>query len=179
MRAPVAPAVVPPGAGPRAAIRHFVTVTKVGAAHTGGAYCVLEHTLDAGFVAMPVHSHKAEVKTLYVIAGALSVQLGDVVRQAGAGATVLVPAGTPHTFWNARPLAPAERDGRGPGEPARFLTVAAPAGLEEYYQAVAAHVPAAGPPDVVKILAISADYGVEVDMLALLDIVERYEVELA
>jgi quercetin dioxygenase-like cupin family protein len=179
VRAAVAPVVVPPGVGPRAAIRHFVTVAKVGAAHTGGAYCVLEHTLDPGYVAMPVHSHKSETKTLYVVAGALSVQLGDVVSQAGVGATVLIPAGTPHTFWNPRPLAPAERDGRGPGEPARFLTVAAPAGLEEYYRAVAAHVPAAGRPDVAKILAVSADYGVEVDMLALLDIVERYEVELA
>jgi quercetin dioxygenase-like cupin family protein len=179
MRAAVRPAVVPPGAGPRAAIRHFVTVTKVGAAHTGGAYCVLEHTLAPGYVAMPVHSHRVETKTLYVVAGSLAVQLGDAVSQAAAGATVLVPAGTAHTFWNARPPALAERDGRGPGEPARFLTVAAPAGLEEYYQAVAAHVPAAGPPDVARILAVSADHGVEVDMLALLDIIERHQVQLA
>lgn len=171
--------VLPPGAGVRAAIRHFTTVVKVGAAQTGGAYCVLEHALDPGYVAMPVHSHRRESKTLYVLAGALAVQLGGAVSRAAAGATVLIPAGTPHTFWNERPPAPAERDGRGAGEPARFLSVAAPAGLERYYQAVAAHVPAQGPPNVDEILALSAAHGIDVDMLGLLDIIERHEVRLA
>lgn len=172
-------AVVPPGAGARAAIRHFTTVVKVGAVHTEGAYCVLEHTLDPGYVAMPVHSHRRASKTLYLLSGTLTVQLGDVVSQATAGATVLIPAGTLHTFWNERPPAPAERDGRGPGEEVRFLSVAAPAGLESYYQAVAAHIPAKGPPNVDAILAVSTDYGIDVDMRSLLDIVERYEVVLA
>jgi mannose-6-phosphate isomerase-like protein (cupin superfamily) len=172
-------AVVPPGAGVRAEIRHFTTVVKVGAVHTDGAYCVLEHTLDPGYVAMPLHSHRRESKTLYVLSGTLTVQHGDDVSRLTAGATVIVPPGTPYTFWNERPLAPSERDGRAPGEVARFLGIAAPAGLESYYQAVAEHIPAKGPPDVEAILAVSGDYGIEVDMHSLLDIVERYGVALA
>ena len=154
-------------------------MTKVSAEDTGGQYSVLEHTLAAGYVAMPVHVHLRESKTFYVVAGGIAVQLGEKVVAARTGATIFIPAGTRHTMWNARPEDPKERGGRGPGEPARFLAVVAPGGLERYYEKVASFVRNGAKPDVPSILAVSAEHGVEVDMLSLLDIIERHKVELA
>ncbi len=156
-----------------------MTVAKIRAEDTGGLYSILEHTLAPGFVAMPVHRHVREAKTLYVIAGTATLLMDKRVVTASPGTTVHLPAGTPHTFWNARPEAMLERDGKGPGEPLRLLAVFAPGGLERYYAEVAALVPAGGAPDVPAILAVSAAHGVEVEMLSLLDIIERHKVELA
>lgn len=173
------PRIIPPGGGSVAAIRNFATVTKVGAEDSGGQYSVLEHTLAPGYVAMPVHRHLRESKTFYVVAGGISVQLGERVVSAKPGATVFIPAGTRHTIWNARPEDRKERGGRGPGETARFLAVVVPGGLERYYEKVASFIREGGKPDVPSILEASAEHGVEIDMLSLLDIIERHKVELA
>jgi mannose-6-phosphate isomerase-like protein (cupin superfamily) len=173
------PRIIPPGGGSVAAIRNFATATKVSAEDTGGQYSVLEHTLAPGFVAMPMHRHLRESKTFYVLAGGISVKLRERVFAAKAGTTLFIPAGTQHTMWNARPEDPKERGGRGPGETARFLAVVAPGGLERYYEKVASFIREGGKPDVPSILAASAEHGVEIDMLSLLDIIERHKVELA
>jgi mannose-6-phosphate isomerase-like protein (cupin superfamily) len=178
--APTSSLITPPGVGHgSAAIRRFTTVVKVPAAATGGAYSVLEQTLAPGFVAMPVHRHTRISRTLYVLEGAITVYLAGDIRPAVAGTTVHVPVDTPFTFWNARPAAPSERDGRGAGQPARVLVMTAPGGVEAYYAAVAAAISAAGTPDMPVILAASEAHGVVVDTLSLLDLVERYEVELS
>lgn len=52
-------------------------------------------------------------------------------------------------------------------------------GLERYYEKVASFVRNGAKPDVPSILAVSTEHGVEVDMLSLLDIIERHKVELA
>jgi len=131
---------------------------------------------------MPLHRHRVETKTLYVLGGRLSVRAGDHTIEAPAGASVTVPAGTWHAFWNARPEAPDERDGFGPGERATFLAVAAPGGLEAYYAAVAALLPG-GPDtrsiDIGAVLAVSEVHGVEVQMDSLLDFVREHKVRLA
>ena len=41
-----------------------------------------------------------------MLEGTLGFRIETEVVEAGRGAAVLVPRGTPHTFWNARP-APA------------------------------------------------------------------------
>ena len=149
---------------------------------------MLEHTLDAGYIAMPIHRHVRETKTLYVLAGTLSVRVGADTFQAGAGAAVVVPAGVWHAFWNARPEAPAERDGFAPGETARFLSIVAPGGVERYYEQVAAIVssPAGAgtvrpdaAPDIDLVIEISIAFGVEVRMDSLLDFIEEQRVRLA
>ena len=59
----------------------------------------------------PPHVHHKDDEAWYVLEGELRVQKGneEVVVRAGAG--VLVPRGTPHTYWNP-----------GPG-PARYLLI--------------------------------------------------------
>ena len=71
----------------------------------------------AGEVA-PLHVHHADDEAWHVIAGALRFRFADDEIVAGAGATVLVPAGVAHTFGNAGP------------EPSRYIIIL-PARLDE------------------------------------------------
>lgn len=59
----------------------------------------------------PLHVHHNDDEAWYVLEGALCIQMGEKVVEARAGAGVLVPRGTPHTYWNP-----------GPG-PTRYLLV--------------------------------------------------------
>ena len=59
----------------------------------------------------PLHVHHADDEAWHVISGALRFRFADRQEIATAGATVLVPAGTAHTFGNA-----------GPG-PSRFIII--------------------------------------------------------
>jgi mannose-6-phosphate isomerase-like protein (cupin superfamily) len=49
----------------------------------------------------PPHVHHRDDEAWYVLEGVLRVQVGDAVVEAGHGAGVFVPRGTPHTYWNA------------------------------------------------------------------------------
>jgi mannose-6-phosphate isomerase-like protein (cupin superfamily) len=66
----------------------------------------------------PLHVHHADDEAWHVIAGALRFRFADDEIVAGAGATVLVPAGVAHTFGNAGP------------EPSRYIIIL-PARLDE------------------------------------------------
>ncbi len=61
---------------------------------------------DAGGVAgprrliAPLHVHHKDSEAWYVVEGTLCVQVGDDEIEAGAGCSVFVPKGTPHTYWN-------------------------------------------------------------------------------
>ena len=59
----------------------------------------------------PMHVHHADDEAWHVISGALQFRFENQQVIAPAGATVLVPAGTAHTFGNA-----------GPG-PSRFIII--------------------------------------------------------
>jgi mannose-6-phosphate isomerase-like protein (cupin superfamily) len=51
----------------------------------------------------PRHLHHKDDEAWYVLEGTLRVQSGENEIEACAGSAVLVPRGTPHTFWNAGP----------------------------------------------------------------------------
>jgi mannose-6-phosphate isomerase-like protein (cupin superfamily) len=51
----------------------------------------------------PLHLHHKDDEAWYVLEGRLRVQVGDKEVEARAGAAVLVPRGTPHTYWNPGP----------------------------------------------------------------------------
>lgn len=59
----------------------------------------------------PPHLHHKDDEAWYVLEGQLRVRRGDEEVEVRAGAGVLVPRGTAHTYWNP-----------GPG-PARYLLV--------------------------------------------------------
>ncbi|HEX6494004.1 MAG TPA: cupin domain-containing protein [Acidobacteriaceae bacterium] len=62
----------------------------------------------------PLHLHRNDDEAWYVLEGVLCVRRGNEVMEVRAGASVLVPRGTPHTYWN--PTA----------EPVRYLLVMTP-----------------------------------------------------
>ena len=51
----------------------------------------------------PLHLHHNDEEAWYVLEGSLGVRVGDKDVLADAGSAVLVPRGTPHTYWNAGP----------------------------------------------------------------------------
>jgi mannose-6-phosphate isomerase-like protein (cupin superfamily) len=59
----------------------------------------------------PLHVHHADDEAWHVVSGALRFRFADEEAVAGAGATVLVPAGMAHTFGNAGP------------EPSRYIII--------------------------------------------------------
>jgi mannose-6-phosphate isomerase-like protein (cupin superfamily) len=66
---------------------------------------------------MPIaglHVHHEDDEAWLVLAGRLGFRVGDETVEAGAGESVLVPRGTPHSYWNAQ------------AEPARYLLVMTP-----------------------------------------------------
>jgi len=68
-----------------------------------------------------LHVHHSDDEAWYVLEGTLGFRLGDDEVEAGPGAAVFVPRGTPHAFWNAG------------YEPVRFLELICPGGFEEYF----------------------------------------------
>ena len=48
----------------------------------------------------PLHLHRQDDEAWYVLEGKLCVRVGQDDVEASAGSCVLVPKGTPHTYWN-------------------------------------------------------------------------------
>src|SRR5437588_7372667 len=48
-----------------------------------------------------LHLHRSDDEAWYVLEGRLGFRLGDEEREVGAGESILVARGTPHSFWNA------------------------------------------------------------------------------
>ncbi len=68
---------------------------KASVASTGGAFTVIESRTDGG---APLHVHTREDEYFYVLAGTLTVRLGDDTFEAGAGSFVFLPRGIPHEW---------------------------------------------------------------------------------
>jgi len=51
----------------------------------------------------PLHLHRNDDEAWYVLEGALCVKMRDEEVELRAGSAVLVPRGTPHTYWNSGP----------------------------------------------------------------------------
>ena len=49
----------------------------------------------------PLHLHRSEDEAWYVLEGALGFLVGNDEVEAEAGRAVIVPAGMPHSYWNA------------------------------------------------------------------------------
>jgi mannose-6-phosphate isomerase-like protein (cupin superfamily) len=109
-----------PGEGERHPAGDSEIVIKATGAETDGTFFLSETTIAPGFPGPPAHRHERLVDMFYVLEGALSVRLGDQIRQLGAGSFACVPPGVVHAFSN-----PTDR-------PVRFLNFNTPAGWENY-----------------------------------------------
>jgi len=61
-----------------------------------------------------LHLHREDDEAWYVLDGRLGFQVGDEQREVAAGEALMVPRGTPHSYWNAQ------------AAPTRYLLVMAP-----------------------------------------------------
>lgn len=62
----------------------------------------------------PLHLHHLDDESWYVLEGRLIIRVGDDDVECSTGSAVMVPRGTPHTYWNPDPT------------PVRYLLVMTP-----------------------------------------------------
>lgn len=99
---------------------------------TGGAFFMAEVSVPPGCGNRP-HIHGREEETFYMQQGTLTIQVGGKTLTASTGDLVSLPRGVAHCFQNNGKV------------DAKFLVVAAPAGLEKFFEE--AFYPAADCPD--------------------------------
>lgn len=123
---------VPAGTGPAYRspidqIRFLITGDQ-----TGGAFFMAEVSVPPGG-GNPPHIHRREEETFYMQQGSLTVQVGGETVTTSAGDFVCLPRGVAHSFQNNGNV------------DTKFLLVAAPAGLEKFFEE--AFYPVADCPD--------------------------------
>ena len=120
---------------------------KTDGASTRDAYSLFEYAVPGGVNGPPPHVHTREDESFICLAGRLEVSLGGELYVIEHGDYLYLPRDVVHTFRN-----PFE-------EEARVISVVSPAGLEAYYEALAALPP--GPKDINVMKGIMADFGIE------------------
>jgi quercetin dioxygenase-like cupin family protein len=118
------PKLVAPGEGKTIMLFAVRFDYKVTSADSGGDLAALEVTIPPRTLVKP-HIHSREDEFTVVLEGTVMARVGDQVVEAGAGASLVKPRGTPHAMWNTGP------------EPARVLEVLSPGGLEDYFEELA------------------------------------------
>lgn len=118
------PIVLAPGEG-ESYVNGPWAVRFLASAETSSSLAVLESTLGPGFLGPKLHFHDRMTDCFYVLEGTLTFTVGEDTFEAVAGAFVLVPPGTVHTFANRS------------DSPARLLNIFEPPGLETYLRALA------------------------------------------
>ena len=98
----------------------------------------------------PLHVHREQDDTFYILEGELAVQIDDDVFDLGPGDFVTVPPGVPHTFDNIQKDQP----------PVKAVNLMTPGGLDRQFRDMASLGDAAG--DRAKIAEIRDKHGVTV-----------------
>ena len=74
------------------------TRTILTSAQTGGAFTVMETTIDVPAYGPPYHVHAREDETFTVLDGSVTLILGGVRHELNVGDTAFAPRNVPHTF---------------------------------------------------------------------------------
>jgi quercetin dioxygenase-like cupin family protein len=142
------PKLVAPGEGKTIMLFGVRCDYMVTSADSGGDLAALEVTIPPRTLVKP-HNHSREDEFTVVLAGTVGARVGDQVVEAGIGASLVKPRGTPHAMWNAS------------AEPARVLEVLSPGGLEDYFEELAPALAARIPP--AEYDALAARYGLTIE----------------
>jgi len=100
------PIVLGPGEGRAYPMGRIDAVFKADGAETSAGYSISEWWLEPNTAGPGPHSHP-EDDIFYVIAGTMSVRVGDQWTHASPGSFVLIPGGVTHDFENRGEFAPA------------------------------------------------------------------------
>jgi quercetin dioxygenase-like cupin family protein len=131
---------------------------------TGGSISMLKVHLPPGKLLAPVHTHLNQDEASYILEGELSFYLAGEVHRFKAGQTAYKPKGVPHTIFN-------DTD-----EPASFIELCWPGGLDDYLEDMAVVLSSGGPPDFERIAQIAAKHGIESDFSTIAVLGEKYGV---
>jgi quercetin dioxygenase-like cupin family protein len=96
------------------------TEVHLGAAETGGAFCMLVDQPPAGWF-LPAHRHTNEDETIHVVEGEFEIEVGGETTRLAAGETIRIPKGVIHSGGNI---------GSRPG---RRIVLFSPAGMEDFF----------------------------------------------
>lgn len=126
-------------------------IRKAADQDTGGAYSLFENWLPARSPGPLPHIHYRHDEAFYVLEGELTVRVGTQTFIAPAGSFVLVPHGVVHQ--------PANRG----TQPARFLLIFSPGGMDQFFADAAARriplqAPSSDPVALAALAAFSAQY---------------------
>lgn len=125
--------------------------TRVRGVDTGGLLVIGEARMPPMSAGPSLHVHAREDEASYVVAGVLTVVLGDERFDVPAGGIAWLPRGVPHTFANLT------------NEPVHVVGMVVPAGLEGMFAEQADYFASLqGPPDPDAIAEIGGRYGVTV-----------------
>lgn len=104
---------------------------------------------NVGYLAgPPLHVHREQDDTLFVLEGVLTVQVGEDVFDLGPGDFATVPPGVPHTFDNVRKDQP----------PVKVVNVMTPGGLDAQFRDMSSMGAAGGDP--AKVAQLREKHGV-------------------
>ncbi|RZU30710.1 cupin domain-containing protein [Blastococcus saxobsidens] len=137
-----------PGDGTRLTALGSTYTTKADGAATRGAYWLVEEEFWGSTT--PLHTHTTADEAFYVLAGRAAVWLDGGETEAGPGTFLLVPRGRPHALR------------RLTDEPVRMLTLVAPAGMEQFFQAVADAGEEELLADPERLVELAAEHGTEI-----------------
>jgi quercetin dioxygenase-like cupin family protein len=138
------PIFVPPHSGK---VLDFLGSThKLTSQQTGGAYYIFESAFDPGD-GNKLHVHRREDEIGYVLEGALEIRLLDQTQVLDAGGVARLPKNIPHAIRN-----PLET-------PSRYLFLAIPGGLDQWFDALAG-AKRAGALDDAMFRELSLDFGI-------------------
>jgi len=138
-----------PGAGSTLNVLGVTHIYKVTGAETAGAFSLWEDIVPPGAGAPP-HTHAREDEAFYVLSGELLIEFeGEPApRRVGPGGFFFGARHRRHGYRNVS------------DQPARVLVLCAPScGLDQMF----AEIDAAGMPEMAKVVAIAAKYGVTIE----------------
>jgi mannose-6-phosphate isomerase-like protein (cupin superfamily) len=133
-----------PGEGDTIEMGSSTALFKLEGTDGDGTFSLSETTIAPGFPGPLPHRHRGLVDSFFVLAGILTVRLGDEHVEAGPGSFAFVPPGTIHSFSN-----PTD-------EPVRMLNLMAPGGFEQYLRE--AHAASASDPAALAEIASRYDF---------------------
>jgi mannose-6-phosphate isomerase-like protein (cupin superfamily) len=135
----------------------------VAGAESGGGFALVEHPMEPRALAAPMHRHSREDEYSFVLEGRVGADLGGEIVYGETGDLIFKPRGQWHTFWNA-----------GDG-PARILEIISPAGFEKFFDKMT-DLASRGELGPGTMAALAAEYGAEVDMDSVAELVATHGV---
>jgi len=117
--------VLNPTEGRTLAIGPMLVTFKATGAETNGRFALVEVTIPPYFADIVPHLHQHTSKAIYLTEGMLAVTVEEETMVVRRGSFIMIPPQQAHRFWN-----PAATQ-------ATFLVYFAPAGAEEFFEALA------------------------------------------